>query len=139
VAEPQKTQITEGTPRITFEKTVYDFGEVSPGKKYTGQFTFANTGTGLLKISEVKKCCGAVVTLDKEELSPGQSGALKVEYSSGQSSGLISRQLRVNSNDETNPEVALTIKARIVPKVDYQPQRIRIVHEITSRFVYGLA
>jgi len=127
VTEPQKTQITEGTPRITFEKTFCDFGEVAPGKKYTGQFTFTNTGSGVLKIADVKKCCGAVVTLDKKELSPGESGILKVEYSSGQVSGLVSRQLRVNSNDETNPEVALTIKARIVPKVDYQPQRINLL------------
>lgn len=127
VTEPQKTEITEGTPRITFEKTVCDFGEVSPGKKYTGQFIFTNTGSGVLKITQVKKCCGAVVTLDKEELASGQSGILKVEYSSGGGSGLVSRQLRVSTNDETSPEVTLTIKARIVPKVDYQPQRINLV------------
>jgi len=127
VTEPQKTQITEETPRITFDKTAYDFGEVSPSRKYTGQFTFTNTGSGILKITDVKKCCGAVVTLDKTELSPGEKGVLKVEYSSGQASGLVSRQLRVSSNDETNAEVALTIKARIVPKIDYQPQRISLV------------
>ncbi len=127
VTEPQKAPIAKETPRITFDKTAYDFGEVSPGKKYTGQFKFTNTGSGILKITEVKKCCGAVVTLDKQELSPGESGTLKVEYSTGSGSGVVSRQLRVSTNDETNAEVTLTIKARVVPKVDYQPQRINLV------------
>jgi hypothetical protein len=114
-------------PRITFENTVYDFGEVSSNKRHTGQFKFTNTGSSILRITDVKKCCGVVVTLDKNELTPGQSGTLKVEYNTGQGPGVMSRQLRVSSNDETNPEVTLTIKARIVPKVDYQPQRIYLV------------
>ena len=62
----------EGTPKITFEKTVYDYGEVSSSRKYTGQFKFTNTGNGVLNILDVKKCCGSVVTLDKEELVPGE-------------------------------------------------------------------
>jgi Protein of unknown function (DUF1573) len=123
----QKTQAPQPAPRITFEKTVYNFGEVSASKKYNGQFKFTNTGSGVLKITQVKKCCGAVVTLAKKELAPGESGTLKVVYTSGRGAGPVSKQLRVSSNDETNPEVTLTIKARIVPKVDYQPQRIILV------------
>ncbi|MHC4542707.1 MAG: DUF1573 domain-containing protein, partial [Planctomycetota bacterium] len=110
-----------------FEKTVHDFGEVGSEKKYTGQFTFANTGDALLRITEVKKCCGAVVTLDKKELAPGETGVLKVQYSSGRGSGAVRKQLHVSSNDEANPKVTLTIKARIVPKVDYEPKRIQLV------------
>jgi hypothetical protein len=118
---------TATRPEIAFEKTIHDFGEVSTGKKYSGEFKFTNTGDGLLKITDVKKCCGAVVTLDKKELAPGESGTLKVEYNTGRRSGLVSRQLRVFSNDETNPKVALTIKARVVKRVDYQPQRIDLL------------
>ena len=120
-------QATETKSEITFEKTTHDFGEVSSSRKYTGEFKFTNTGSAVLKITDVKKCCGAVVTLDKEELAPGQSGTLKVEYYTGRSSGLMSRQLRVFSNDDTNPKVILTIKARVVTRVDYQPQRIDLL------------
>lgn len=123
-ALPQAVQVA---PKITFEDTVYDFGEVSSDRRYNGQFKFTNTGSGVLKITDVKKCCGAIVTLDKKELAPGESGELKVEYSSGRGAGPVSKQLRVSSNDETNAEVVLTIKARIVPKVDYQPSRINLV------------
>ena len=114
-------------PHITFENTVYDFGEIAPGKKYTGQFKFTNTGNGILKIIEVKRCCGAVVTLDKKELSPGQSGMLKVEYSSGRTAGPVTKELRVYSNDKTNTKVDLTIKAQVVIRVEYKPQRIDLL------------
>lgn len=115
------------TPKITFEKVVHDFGEISTGKKYEGQFKFTNTGDGLLKITEVKRCCGVVAKLDKEEFAPGESGFLKVEYRSGQSAGTMSRRIYVNSNDQINPKVALTIKAKIVPKVAYEPQRLQLL------------
>ena len=114
-------------PQITFEDTVYNFGEISAGKEYTGQFTFTNTGNDVLKITDVKKCCGAVLTLDKKDLSPGQSATLKVEYHAGQRAGLVTKYLHVISNDETNPDVTLTIKAQVVIKVDCQPSNLVLV------------
>ena len=113
-------------PQIRFDNVVYDFGEVSPGKTHTGQFKFTNTGAGPLKIKEVKKCCGAVVKLDKKELAPGESGTLNVEYRFSGDGGMR-RQLHVSSNDPANPDVALTIKAQIVPKVVYEPQRLELL------------
>ncbi len=113
-------------PEITFASTLYDFGEVSPGKKCVGEFEFANTGASLLRITEVKKCCGVVTELEKEELMPGQTGGLKVEYRSGRSAGTMRRHLYVSSNDAANPKVTLTIKAKIVPKVTYEPQRLTL-------------
>ncbi|UCC97074.1 MAG: DUF1573 domain-containing protein [Phycisphaerales bacterium] len=120
-------QAPQPAPRIAFEQTVYDFGDVGPGGKYTGRFTFTNAGDAPLRISDVKKCCGAVVTLDKKELAPGQSGTLEVQYRSGRGSGMVRKQLHISSNDETNPKVTLTIRARIVPKVAYTPRRIYLL------------
>ena len=117
----------EGGPRITFEETVYDFGEVSSSRKYTGKFKFSNTGSGILKITDVKKCCGAVVKLDKEELEPGQNGTLKVEYTTNPRSTSMARLIRVYSNDKTNPKVELTIKAKVVQKVSYKPPKVDLL------------
>jgi hypothetical protein len=90
----------EGGPRITFEDTVYDFGEVSSSRKYTGQFKFTNTGSGILKINDVKKCCGVVV---------------------------MDRSIRVYSNDETKPKSVLTIKAHVIQKVSYKPPKVDLL------------
>jgi hypothetical protein len=120
-------QAGEPAPKITFDNVVHDFGDVAPGKKNTGEFKITNTGDGPLKITEVKRCCGTVTSLDKEELAPGESGTLKVVYNSGSKASVMRRKLYVSSNDKANPRVELTIKARIVPKVTYEPQRIRFV------------
>ena len=126
--EPQAELVaSEARPAITFEKTTHDFGEVSSSRQYTGNFKFTNTGNSTLKITDVKKCCGAVVTLDRKELAPGVSGTLKVKYTTGARSESMIRLIRVFSNDETQPKVVLTIKGQVVQKVKYQPQRIDLL------------
>ncbi len=127
-AEAKQETIKIG-PKITFEDVVYDFGEIGPGTKQSGKFKFTNTGDSLLKITNVKGCCGAVTKLDKREYLPGESGLLKVEYQSRVQAGLIGQQLHVNSNDKTKPSIALTIKANIVPKVSYEPKRLQLLLE----------
>lgn len=114
-------------PQITFEKVVHDFGEVPPGTKQTGEFKFTNAGDGLLKITEVKRCCGVVAKLDKDEYSPGETGTLQVEYRSARRAITLSRKIYVISNDKENPNIALTIKVKVVPKVAYVPQRLRLL------------
>ncbi|MCX5638151.1 MAG: DUF1573 domain-containing protein [Planctomycetota bacterium] len=63
-------------PRISFEKTVCDLGEVGQDSKNTCGFKFTNTGQGLLKIGNIKRTCGCTVfELDKKEYEPGQSAS----------------------------------------------------------------
>ena len=45
-------------PRISFEKTVCDLGDVGQGTKNTCEFKFTNTGQALLKIGKIKRTCG---------------------------------------------------------------------------------
>ena len=48
------------SPRISFEKTVCDLGDVGWGTKNTCEFKFTNTGSadGGLKIGKIKRTCG---------------------------------------------------------------------------------
>jgi len=117
----------QGTPRITFEKIVHDFGEVAPGTKNAGEFKFTNTGDGLLKITKVDRCCGTITKLSKNEYAPGESGALTVEYRASQQPGSMRRNIYVNSNDKQSPRVELTIRAKIATKVDYEPERLSLM------------
>ncbi len=119
-------EANQPTPKITFEKVVYDFGEIEPGTKKVGEFEFTNTGDGLLKITKVEVCCGCTATLSKEEYAPGESGVLKVECTASQRPGTMRRQIYVNSNDKANPRVALTIEAEIVTKISYQPKTLNL-------------
>jgi hypothetical protein len=135
VGSPEKDEtalakLDKPAPKITFEKTVYDFGQVGlEAKKRVAEFKFTNTGDGLLEITEVEKCCGAVIRLDKIEYAPGESGVLKVEYRSSPKVGLDRKTVYVNSNDKTSPRIALTLKVRVVSKVSCSPKRLRLFLE----------
>jgi len=131
ISSPQKVKAAprpdKSSPKITFEKVVYDFGQIGPGTKNYGEFKFTNTGEGLLKIKEVVKCCGVDAKLDKTEYAPGESGVLKVEYDSTRLPGMDSKKLYVNSNDQATPKVALTLKANIIQKVIWQPKNLKLL------------
>lgn len=114
------------SPRITFENIVYDFGEVGPNRKNTGQFKFTNTGEALLKITKVEKCCGVVTKLGKMEYEPGESGTLKVTWNSGYRPSTMRRKLTIHSNDPKTPQTILTLKAKVVLQVDWKPKNLRL-------------
>ncbi len=132
VGSPEKdeTALDKPVPKITFEKTVYDFGQVgTEAKKRVAEFKFTNTGDGLLKITKVERCCGVVTRLEKAEYAPGESGVLKAEYRSSSKVGLDRRIVYVRSNDKTSPRIALTLKIRVASKVSFSPKRLRLFLE----------
>ena len=114
-------------PKITFDDVVYDFGQIGPGFKKTGEFRFTNTGDSLLKIAKIERCCGVFSTLDKKEYAPGESGVLKISYTASNNPGVFSRRMYVNSNDEETPKATLTVKAMIVQKVASDPKRLKLL------------
>jgi hypothetical protein len=123
-AEPEPA---EGQAKIQFESLVYDFGKVGPGQKLVGEFKLTNAGDAPLKITNVEKCCGAVTKLDKQELAPGESGSLQVQYTSSRMAGAMMKRLYVNSNDKATPRATLTIKAETVLKVAYEPKSLKLM------------
>jgi len=116
----------KSAPKIEFDKVVHDFGEVGPGTKRVGEFKFTNTGSGLLRITKVDRCCGFSTRLSKNEYVPGESGTLIAEYHSGPRTGTMIRKIVVHSNDEERPDFALTVKAKIVERVAYEPKRLNL-------------
>ncbi len=119
----------EHSPKIKFEKELLDFGEVGPNTKKTGEIKFSNVGDAPLKILKVPSCCGVHATLDKMEYAPGESGAIKVEWTSGMRPSVFTRTMVVHSNDKTNPAVTLTVRAEIVQRVVCTPERLKLVFD----------
>jgi hypothetical protein len=61
-------------PYISFEKTVFDLGDVGQGTKNICEFSFTNTGRGLLKIDKISRTCGCTVFhLDKKQYPPNET------------------------------------------------------------------
>lgn len=127
-AKPVEVQVTVLSPKISVEKAVYDFGDVGPDTTQTAKFTFKNTGEGTLRISQVKTCCGVKARGVKngQEYAPGESGVLELDCIFGSHPGVMSRTIHLSTNDPDQNAVALALKAKIVRRVDYKPERLRL-------------
>ncbi|MBN2315725.1 MAG: DUF1573 domain-containing protein [Sedimentisphaerales bacterium] len=124
----QAPDLNRFSPRITFKKWAFDFGDVSPNSVLTGEITFTNTGQAPLKITKIEKCCGVVAKLDKDknEYAPGETGTLNIQWGLGPEPGAFQRQLVVHSNDNVNPVASLSLHAKTVLRIAWEPKRFRL-------------
>jgi hypothetical protein len=115
------------TPAIVFESTDHNFGNVNPGSALHCEFKFTNKGSGMLEIKDVQPTCGCTVPeLEKKKYEPGESGAIKVNFSPGSNIGSVTKLLYVISNDKVNPRLTLTLRANIIKKVQVNPEAITL-------------
>ncbi len=111
---------TGGTPRITFAKRIHDFGVRPYAVDYNTTFSFTNTGTGTLVISEVKAACGCTVpTLAKTEYAPGESATLNVTFNASGKAGAQNKSISVISNAKPQSVIKLVIRADVRPLINY--------------------
>ena len=125
-----KLRINKSGPKITFDKLNHDFGQIGlMSQKKVTEFKFTNTGEGILKITEVERCCNVTTKLDKTEYAPGESGLLKIEYQSNPKPGQDIKTVHVRSNDSSKPDLTLTITASVISKISCLPKRLRLFLE----------
>ncbi len=119
-AAPTTAPSSNGRARIAFAKTTHDFGVIGDAQDYYTTFSFTNTGTGTLVISEVKATCGCTVpTLAKTAYAPGESATLNVTFDPSGKAGLQSKFISVISNAQKQSVTKLAIRADVRPLVDY--------------------
>ena len=88
-----------------------------------------NTGDEKLIISNVKPSCGCTTApLDKTELNPGEIATMDVSVVISPHAGPIEKSIRVSTNDKTQPETNITLKADIFLALEVKP---------TNYFVFG--
>ena len=115
----------EGTPKIQFDQTVYDFGKTSQVATVSGVFKFKNAGDGILKVEPPKPSCGCTVAeLKPDTLPPGETGELPFTLNLGQARAQFEKHIAVKSNDPQTPEVSLTIKVDYTPLYDINPMTL---------------
>ena len=119
----------QSRPRITFDETVYNFGNIAPRSNNIHRYKFKNTGDAKLQITGVRTCCGVIAKLvgDKRYYAPGESGEVEVRYNAAPSPTTVSKTVYVQSNDKDRPKLGLSFKARVVMKVDHEPKRLNLL------------
>jgi hypothetical protein len=113
-------------PRIKFEAKKWNFGKVTEGPEVETHFRFTNKGKSPLKIERVDTSCGctAAESEGRTEIPPGETGAIKVKYSTKDRPGPTSKTITVTTNDPAKQSVVLTIEVDVVRLIDVQPSRV---------------
>lgn len=97
---------------ITFEKSVFDFGNVKPGS-HTLEFIFTNTGTKTLQLKNVSTSCGCTIAnWSKEPIAVGEKGAIKATFTAS-NMGYFRKDINIYSNAK-NSYVKISFQVNVV-------------------------
>lgn len=112
----QEENAKKSGPEITFKDTSHDFGDINQGDKVEYIFTFTNTGTEPLVLTEVVTTCGCTAPQwSKEPVMPGKTGQVHITFNSAHKSGRQNKVITVLSNATNNPARVSIICNVLVP------------------------
>jgi len=81
---------------ISFESTVFNWGEIKPGEKIQNVFKFQNTGEEPIVITNAKGSCGCTVPKwPTEPIMPGETAEILVLFNSKNKKGLQSKRVTI--------------------------------------------
>lgn len=113
-AAPAAAPKSSNGPKMVFEKTDVDYGEIKKGSDRVRKATFINKGNEPLIIKNARGSCGCTVpTWPKEPIMPGETGVIEINYDT-QRVGPINKTVTIQTN-EGDEEQKLFIKGNISP------------------------
>lgn len=97
---------------ISFDKTEHDFGTLKNGTPVETTFTYTNTGSAPLVVSNIQSTCGCTVPSDwTKQVAPGETGEFKVKFD-GRGNSVVTKSITLTTNTEAGSET-VRIKATI--------------------------
>lgn len=100
---------------VSFAEMEHDFGTIEQNTTNPKTFTFTNTGSEPLVISDAKGSCGCTVPdYPRQPIQPGETGEIKVVYSPGTQVNQQTKTVTITANTEPATTV-LRIKANVKP------------------------
>lgn len=120
---------------ISFDKTVFDYGNVSVGADGHRLFKIKNTGDKPLIISRVQASCGCTTPeWSQEPIMPGKTADLKVGYDT-KIAGPFTKIIEVYSNDAENSRSVITIKGNVAdsPAISQQTAKTEATIMTTNK------
>jgi hypothetical protein len=109
-------------PKIDFEVTHMDMGQIAQGNKVTRIFDFKNTGGSALILTDVRGSCGCTVSKNwpKHPIKPGETGSIEVVFDSEGRSGRQDKTITVVANTSP-PSTVLTISGEVMGPANLKP------------------
>ena len=107
-------EATDG-PKMEFESMEVDYGTIQQDSEPFRVFTFTNTGTEPVLITNARGSCGCTVpSYSKAPVAPGESSEIKVRYDTHRL-GQFRKRVTLTTNVPGDP-IVLTIKGNVEPK-----------------------
>ena len=99
--EPANAAPVGPTTTITFDESEFNFGTVDAGEVVEHTYTFTNTGSEPLVISNAKGSCGCTVPdWPKEPVMPGATGEIRVKFDSKGKNKAQKKKVTITANTE---------------------------------------
>jgi hypothetical protein len=111
LVEAQENEPLSGAV-ISWDKSTFDFGDVTEGDKVSHTFKFTNTGNTPLVLTNVEVTCGCTTPKGwpRDPIAPGSTGELTVAFNSTGKSGKQNKVITVTSNSVgTTNQVMITV------------------------------
>jgi hypothetical protein len=107
---------------LVFEKTDLDLKPEMGATKVDAVFNYENKGDAPVHIKAVKPSCGCTTAaLAKNDVAPGEKGAITATFNIGDRSGLQVKTVTVETDDPKAPHTVLTFRANIAQILELQP------------------
>ena len=112
-------------PSAKVDELTYSFGGVSEGAHVKHEFFIKNGGGSDLQIQKVVPSCGCTVSKAEPEIvPPGTQSKLSVEFDSSGFSGVVTKEIRVLTNDPDAQAITFSLRGSVVEDIHIAPQRI---------------
>ncbi len=106
---------TGPTTTINFAEQTFDFGKVDAGEKVSHTYSFENTGSEPLIISNAKGSCGCTVpNWPKEPIPVGGTGEITVVFDSKNKKGPKNQKVTITANTDP-PQTFIYMKGEVIP------------------------
>jgi len=104
-------------PKLKIIPEVWDLGKIKPSSSYSLSYKVYNPGRAALKINNVRSSCGCTdVKISSKEILPNEYATLEATYRSGSIAGIVEKSIFLETNAPGQGNVAIKIKAEILPK-----------------------
>jgi len=112
VTTPTLQVTNDGGPKMTFDQTTVDYGDIEQNSDPLRVFNFVNDGDAPLIIKHAKGSCGCTVPrYPKEPIMPGENAVIEVRYDTKRI-GPFNKSIRLTTNVQEQP-LMLYIKGKV--------------------------
>jgi len=114
-----------GGPEAAVPVTEHAFGTMGTLESGTHRFVVTNRGDAPLTLRKGESSCGCTIAeFERQEIPPGESEAVAIEWRTKAMGGPFDQQVRVHTNDPRRPDISLRISGHVVPRFRVIPEVI---------------